>query len=119
MKLDALLLADASLCLRLRVLRVLFDRPENDPEVSELSKLLGRDPLAAGILQSQLPDGSWKSFQRDLRSNKIWMTSQALMRLSYLGFGHRHRAVRRGAEYLFSVQQKDGSWPGNCVPILS
>jgi hypothetical protein len=33
------------------------------------------------------------------------------MRLGYLGFDPSHPVVRRGAEYLFSLQRADGAWP--------
>ena len=42
---------------------------------------------------------------------KIQATSQALTRLGYLGFDSEHRSIQKGAEFLFSKQNKDGSWP--------
>ena len=41
------------------------------------------------------------------------MTAMALARLGYLGFDQHHRAVKRGAQYLFAQQRPDGSWPLN------
>jgi hypothetical protein len=38
-------------------------------------------------------------------------TSAALMRLGYLGFTKEDAFVEKAAEFLFSKQQKDGSWP--------
>lgn len=88
-------------------------RPETDPEVRELVKLMHSDLLAAGLLASQAQDGSWKG--EDLNGkrsiSRIMATSQALARLGYLGFGPDHPAVARGSEYIFSLQQPDGSWP--------
>ena len=38
-------------------------------------------------------------------------TAFALARLAFLGFDHHLPAVERAAEFLFSQQQSDGSWP--------
>jgi hypothetical protein len=38
-------------------------------------------------------------------------TSQALLRLGYLGFGPEEPAVARAANFLFAEQQPDGAWP--------
>ena len=107
------MLADASPCLRLLVLDELLGRPEDDPEVRELANLRDADPLVAELFSLQAPDGSWK--RGDLAgfplSSGIQVTAQALTRLGYLGLGADHPKVRRGAEYLFSRQRKDGAWP--------
>jgi hypothetical protein len=102
-----LLLADPSPALRWLVLREMLGRPDDDPEVRELTELREMDPLVADLLALQATDGSWMSAP----INTLQATSQALMRLGYLGFGSDHRAVQRGAEYLFSQQQEDGAWP--------
>ncbi|MBN1876643.1 MAG: hypothetical protein JXA33_20625 [Anaerolineae bacterium] len=105
-----LLLADPSPCLRWLVLRQLFHKPEDDPEVQELAALRASDPLIAPLLTGQGPDGAW------VRGDWVWhgdrqrMTLLALMRLGFLGFGPEHPGVQRGAEYLFSLQQSDGGW---------
>ncbi|OGO05570.1 MAG: hypothetical protein A2Y73_09210 [Chloroflexi bacterium RBG_13_56_8] len=108
-----LLLADPSPCLRMLVLRELFHRPEDDPEVRELAVLREEDPLIADLLALQAPDGSWKagSLPGSTSLEAFHVTSQALARLGYLGCGPHHPAVERGAEYLFSQQQEDGAWP--------
>ena len=106
-----LLLADPSPCLRLLVLRELFQRPDDDPEVHELAALREADPLVADLFALQEPDGSWKTVDLTLRSDAARGTSQALTRLGYLGFGSDHPVVQRGAEYLFGRQKEDGSWP--------
>ncbi len=98
-----LLLADSSACLRWLVLRRLLQRADTDEEVSELSAMRNSDPLISSLIRSQLPDGSWE--------HALLPTSLALSRLGYLGFGADHPAVLRGAEFLFSRQQLDGSWP--------
>jgi hypothetical protein len=107
-----LLLADPSPNLRLLVLRELLGRPVDDVEVCELAALRERDPLVRDLLALQDADGSWPSPEG---GEDVWQrirtTAQALVGLGYLGFQADHAAVRRGAEYLFALQEKDGSWP--------
>jgi hypothetical protein len=100
----ALLLADPSSCLRLRVLTELAGRPANDPEAVELAAMRPRDPLALPLLSSTEKDGA--AGRPDSRE-----VGFALARLAYLGFDRRHPAVSRRAEHLFSLQRADGSWP--------
>jgi hypothetical protein len=107
----ALLLADPSVCLRLLVLRQFLGRQPDDPEVQELLRLRESDPVVADLLAGQHPDGSWTADGRLWQGSAMRATALALMRLGYVGFDDRHLAVRRGAEYLFSLQQQDGSWP--------
>ncbi len=108
-----LLLADPSPCLRLLVLRELLGRPENDAEVRELVGMREADPLIADLFRLQATDGSWRSVDlgQTARKGRLVATAHALMRHGYLGFGPEHPAVQRGAEYLFSQQREDGSWP--------
>lgn len=108
-----LLLGDRSPSLRLLVLRELLGRGEEDPEVLELREIQGEDPLLAPLIGLQRPDGSWRSsdLSATLSLTAIQSTSQALMRLGYVGLGPDHPAVKAGAEYLFSAQLEDGSWP--------
>jgi hypothetical protein len=107
----ALLLADPSPCLRMLVLRELLGRPADDAEVREVAGLREEDPLVADLLELQEPDGSWRETDLASRGGRLRSTSLALARLGYLGFDSNHRAVRRGAAYVFSLQQDDGSWP--------
>lgn len=109
----ALLLADPSPVLRLRVLRDLLDHPADDPEVQELERLRQSDPLVTRLLDLQSADGSWRSgFTGDSAAIPgIYATALAMMRLGYLGFDSGHPAVRAAAAYLFSQQQEDGAWP--------
>jgi hypothetical protein len=104
-----LLLADPSPCLRWLALRHIFQLAEDHPEVRELEAQREADPLVAALLARQKVDGSWKPEPEAGSTTKS--TSLALARLGYLGFSAGHPAVQRGAEYLFSQQQADGSWP--------
>lgn len=107
-----LLLADRSACLRWLVLRELLQRPEDDPELQELAALRQDDPLVEKLLVLQRPDGGFRSVDGSSDSwNGLHTTSQALLTLGYLGFGGGHPAVQKGAEYLLSWQNPDGSWP--------
>jgi hypothetical protein len=109
--LTTLLLADPSPCLRMLTLRELLDRPDDYPEVQELTSLRETDSLVAELLELQEPDGAWEKVGSVSHIGKLRTTSLALARLGYLGFGSDHPAVKRGAEYLFSCQQSDGAWP--------
>jgi hypothetical protein len=108
-----LLLADASACLRSRVLRELLSVDESDDEYLQVKALRTSDPVAAGLIASQNSDGSWRRADGAWRGTPgaVMMTSYALHRLGMLGFDDSLPAVRRGAEYLFQKQRKDGGWP--------
>jgi hypothetical protein len=107
-----LLLADPSPSLRLLVLRDLLNRPDSDPEVQELEKLQTNDPLVRQFLDLQNEDGSFRGGEGGGGIlGSIRLTAQSLMGLGYLGLGPDHPAVARGAEFLFSQQQSDGSFP--------
>ena len=108
-----LLLADRSPCLRLLVLRDLLHRPGDTPELRELAELRQTDPLVRDLQSFQSKDGSWQAIPpaQPGRGSVVRGTALALSRLGYLGFGPEYPAVRRGAEYLLSVQQEHGSWP--------
>ncbi len=109
----ALLLADPSPCLRWLVLHELLSRRDDDSELRELAEYRHDDPLLVDLTRLQSADGSWTGIDvgRTSASPGVWPTAHALMRLGYLGLGPDDRAVSRGAEYLFSQQRGDGSWP--------
>ncbi len=109
----SLLLADPSPCMRLLVLRELLDFEEEDGEVQELLVLREQDPLAAGLFNRQRSDGFWEADGHLWQGSPTRATTLALMRLGYLGFDSGHPSVRRGAEALFTLQQKNGAWPLN------
>ena len=112
MTLKALLLANPSPSLRLLVLRDLLNRPEDEEEVLELKKLQEEDPLILRILALQNADGSWRGGESGGKIlGRLRLTAQALTSLGYLGLGPDHHAVKLGAEFIFSEQLDDGSWP--------
>ncbi|MFW9806812.1 MAG: hypothetical protein ACFFFK_08795, partial [Candidatus Thorarchaeota archaeon] len=108
-----LLLADRSPSLRYLVLTDLLAREMDDSEVQELEGLRNDDPLITLLLSLQKEGGNWKDL--DLAGytigGSIRATTAALMRLGYLGLKSDHPAIQRGAEYLYSKQRSDGSWP--------
>ena len=108
-----LLLSDPSPCLRSLVLGELLHRPEDAPERQELDAIRLNDPILVDLLQKQNPDGSWSriGINDNAPGGALQTTSQALSRLGYLGLGPDHAAVQRGAEFTFSLQNADGSWP--------
>jgi hypothetical protein len=109
-----LLLTDPSPCLRWLVLRDLFGRPADDPELQELAAGRQADGRVKEILALQEPTGAWPVGALALGragGSRVLSTAFALARLGYLGFDGEHPAVRRGAEFLFSRQMPDGAWP--------
>ncbi len=108
-----LLLADPSPCLRYLVLRDLLGRAETDREVRAVAGLRAEDAIVRDLVSLQGDNGAWRAGDGawPSRSGATRMTAFALMRLGYLGFGDAFEPVRRGADFLFSKQRKDGSWP--------
>lgn len=107
----ALLLADPSPCLRWLVLTRLLDRENSDTEVIELAELINKDALFLSLAKKQAKDGSWGS--EDLLGsphNRLLTTSQALLRLGFLGFDQNHPVVANAAGFLFNRQMPDGGW---------
>ncbi len=102
-----LLLTDPSPNLRILILRELLNRPEDDEEVQELLVVREKDPIIDSLFKTQLTDGSWSSV--DLTGTKsttgnLQATSQALVRLGYLGFEKDQKVVKNAAVYIFSKQ---------------
>ena len=109
-----ILLVDPSPCLRSLVLRELFHKPSDDEEVLELAPLRESDRLRVEIVSLQESDGSWKpnSLASGRQgSTRVLMTANALTRLGYLGFDSDNLTVQRAANFLYSQQSSDGSWP--------
>ena len=107
-----LLLADPSPSLRYLVLRDLLHKNENDSELLELKELQKKDPLITNLVKLQATDGAWEKgdFVGGAHSTKPYATAQALTRLGYLGFTSEYSPVRKGIDYLLSIQNADGSW---------
>ncbi len=110
MTLIPLLLADPSPSLRLLVLRDLLNRSEDDEEILELTALQEEDPSIQKFLSLQNEDGSWRGGEGGGILGQIRLTAQALMGLGYFGLNAEHSAVKKGAEFIFAQQRKDGSW---------
>jgi hypothetical protein len=108
-----LLLADPSPSLRYLVLRELYQRPMDDPEVRELDHMRAADPLIRNLIDTQNPDGSWESAdpRGAIQGEKLYASAQVMVRFGYMGYGPDHHTVQRGAEFIFSHQLEDGSWP--------
>jgi len=104
-----LLLADPSPILRLRVLQDLLGFGEDNVEVAELLAIKDTDRLVVKLIDEQSSDGSWKEGAGGL----LQTTAQGLLRLGYLGYGPDFRPVERAADFLYSRQADDGSWPLN------
>jgi hypothetical protein len=94
------------------VLRELLHRDEDDSEVLELAALQGEEPMVSELVNLQSSEGFWKGnvFDVSLSLGTVQVTSQALMRLGYLGYTKESPVIKSGAEYLFSAQREDGSW---------
>ena len=106
-----ILLAERSASLRYLVLRDLLEVPKNDTELMELERLRTQDRILTDLLDLQDDDGSFRTMDGSRDSWRgIWSTSQALLRLAYLGFDSSFPAVKQAAEFLFSQQEQDGSW---------
>jgi hypothetical protein len=107
-----LLLSDPSPCLRYLVLRDLFHYSMEDSELCELAALRSTDPIVTNLIKLQEADGSWsKGVKGDtFEGGQIQTTGLALARLGFLGFSREHPSVQKGADFLFSQQQNDGSW---------
>jgi len=97
----------------------LLDPPTADVSarcVSMLAQLGRRDApemrRALGYLRrEQEEDGSW--FGR-WGVNHVYGTWSALCALNAAGFGASHPSIRRGAEWLRSIQNDDGGWGEGC-----
>jgi hypothetical protein len=108
-----LLLIDQSACLRYLVLTELLNLPNENEEVQELSELREYDPLVNLLFKLQKPNGAWESFGTTYitTSDNLQLTSMALQRLGYFGFDSSNLLVQKAAEFIFSKQEDDGSWP--------
>ncbi|MHA1913483.1 MAG: prenyltransferase/squalene oxidase repeat-containing protein [Promethearchaeota archaeon] len=109
-----LLLTDPSPNLRILVLKELLNRPNDNEEIQELLVVREKDPIVESLIKTQLSDGSWSSVDLSGQissTGNLQATSQALVRLGYLGFEGNHNIIQKAADYIFSKQSADGSWP--------
>jgi hypothetical protein len=90
---QAILLTDRSAALRRRVLVELFDVPEDDPEVAELTVLRDEEAKRVEVLGDEARDLGF-----------------ALSRLAFLGLRRGDAAVDRIARKLLRMQRDDGAW---------
>ena len=90
------LLSDPSPCLRYLVLTELCGLPMEHPEVAELASLRLQDPLIPRLENKSVSQSH---------------LTQVLKRFACLGFDATNEGVAEAAEKLFSMQNKDGSWP--------
>ncbi len=86
---------------RYYILRETMERPEEDPEVSGLRKILVDD-----ILGKQLENGSWNNKVYDYEEG----TTHQLMKLIELGLDAQDEPVKKGAEYMLQFQVENGSF---------
>ncbi len=100
---DWLLAKDSDPSVRLRVLRDLLDRPEDDPAVVQVQKEIGRKGWAARILREQHPEGQWATrgtSAEELYYPKYVATNWRLLVLSDLGLTKKHPRVAKGMDLL-------------------
>jgi hypothetical protein len=100
---DWLLAKDSDPSIRLRVLRDVLDRPENDSAVVRATKEIGGKGWAALILREQHPKGQWATAgtsARDLYRPKYIATNWRLLVLSDLGLTKKHPRVAKGVDLL-------------------
>ena len=86
---------------RLRVLRELLDRPEDDPDVLRATKQNGRKGWAAQILRFQHPQGQWDTAGTsafELYRPKYIATNWRLLVLSELGVSGRNSRIRKSVD---------------------
>ncbi len=98
------LLADeADPSLRLRVLRDVLDKPEDDPAVLRARRQIGSKGWAAKTLGLQMPGGQWASAgtsARQLYRPKYIAANWQLLVLSDLGVNPKHPRVAKAVELL-------------------
>ena len=95
---DWLLAKDADPSVRLRVLRDVLDRPEDDPALGRAKKEIGRKGWAAKILSEQHPDGQWATKGTsafELYRPKYVSTNWRLLVLADLGLTGKNPRIRK------------------------
>src|ERR1700756_3556375 len=120
---DWLLSNESDPSVRLRVLRDVLDRPEDDPAVVRTRKEVGRKGWAAKILRDQQPQGQWSSAGTsgfELYYPKYITANWRLLVLSDLGLTKKHPRIAKGMDLLIWRFQAEGELgsPGSEVCIL-
>ena len=96
-----LLSPEADPSVRLRVLREVLDRPEDDPAVAAARRQVGRKGWAAQILRRQHRDGHWESrgiTRFDLYRPKYVGTIWSMLALCDLGVSGKNPRVARACD---------------------
>jgi len=108
-----LLSKDSDPSVRVRVLREVLGRPEDDPAVVRAQGEIGRKGWAAKILAEQLPEGHWVTKGTsafELYRPKYVATNWMLLVLADLGLSKKNPRIRKAADLFlrrFSVPQGD------------
>src|SRR5437867_3514057 len=100
---DWLLAKDSDPSVRLRVLRDLLDRPEDDPALVRAQKEIGRKGWAARTLREQHPEGQWATSGTsalELYRPKYVATNWRLLVLADLGLTGKNPRVAKGMDLL-------------------
>lgn len=99
------LLEDGDPSVKVRVLRELYDRPNDDGEVADSLEQIGVTGWAAKILSEQLPSGQWGnpgSSDGELYRPKYIATHWRLLVLADLGVTRAHPGIARAVERYFA-----------------
>lgn len=118
--------------LRLRVLRELLDRPDDDAEVRKAREEIGTTGWAASILKEQLPPGQWAgpgTSDDELYRPKYIATNWRLLVLADLGVTRETAGVGRAVELYFGSDEyrttqfagpsAEVCFTGNCVRMFA
>jgi hypothetical protein len=127
-----LLAEDADPSVRYRVLRELFDRPQDDREVVDARRGIGRKGWAARILREQHPAGQWATpgtSADELYRPKYIATNWRLLVLADLGVSGKNPRVAKALELFlrrcsgprggFGGRGSEVCFTGNAVRMLA
>ncbi len=105
-----LLAKDADPSVRLRVLRQVLERPDDDPLVAAARRQIGRTGWAAQILGRQHPDGQWetpRTSQVHLYRPKYIATNWCLLVLADLGVSGRNPRVAKATDLFLRTYRSE------------
>src|SRR3989449_4575483 len=112
---DWLLAKDSDPSVRLRVLRDLLDRPEDDPALVRAQKEIGRKGWAARILREQHPEGQWATSGTsalELYRPKYVATNWRLLVLADLGLTRKTPRVAKAMGLFLNRFSRSGDLGG-------